>query len=81
MSAPCHVRARLRSTPLPQLLCVRPGASSAHTAAKRRVDHHHVASRPRVVFAFTIEGDRITAIDLLADPETLAGLDLEVLDD
>ncbi|HEV8565601.1 MAG TPA: hypothetical protein VGQ92_00720 [Actinoplanes sp.] len=37
--------------------------------------------RPRVVFAFTIEGDRITAIDLLADPETLAGLDLEVLDD
>jgi RNA polymerase sigma-70 factor (ECF subfamily) len=37
--------------------------------------------RPRVVFAFTIEGDRITAIDLLADPKTLAGLDLEVLDD
>jgi predicted RNA-binding protein len=37
--------------------------------------------RPRVVFAFTIEGDRITAIDLLADHKTLAGLDLEVFDD
>jgi hypothetical protein len=37
--------------------------------------------KPRLVFAFTIEDDRITAIDLLADPQTLAGLDLEILDD
>jgi hypothetical protein len=32
-----------------------------------------------VIFAFTIDGDRITAIDLLADPATLAELDLEIL--
>jgi RNA polymerase sigma-70 factor, ECF subfamily len=37
--------------------------------------------KPRVAFAFTIEGDRITAIDLLADPETLAGFDLQFLED
>ena len=33
--------------------------------------------KPRVVFAFTITGDSVTAIELLADPETLAALDLE----
>jgi RNA polymerase sigma factor (sigma-70 family) len=35
---------------------------------------------PRVVFAFTIEDGRITAIDLLADPETLSTLTLQPLD-
>lgn len=30
----------------------------------------------RVVFRFTFEGDTITAIDLIADPETIAGLNL-----
>jgi RNA polymerase sigma factor (sigma-70 family) len=37
--------------------------------------------RPRVVFGFTIRGGRIVEIDLLADPERLSGLDLEVLGD
>jgi hypothetical protein len=35
---------------------------------------------PRVAFTFTIEDGRITAIDLLADPETLTTLTLQVLD-
>jgi RNA polymerase sigma factor (sigma-70 family) len=35
--------------------------------------------RPRVVFAFTIRGDRIARIELLADPERLRRLDLQVL--
>src|SRR3954447_20180363 len=35
--------------------------------------------KPQAVFAFTIEGDSITGIDLLADPGTLAELHLEIL--
>jgi RNA polymerase sigma factor (sigma-70 family) len=34
----------------------------------------------RVVYGFTTSGDRITAIDLIADPERLAELDLVVLE-
>jgi len=34
---------------------------------------------PRVVFDFTIRGGKIVAIDMLADPERLRELDLEVL--
>jgi RNA polymerase sigma-70 factor (ECF subfamily) len=34
---------------------------------------------PRVVFAFTVEDGAVTAIDLLADPGTLAGLQLQPL--
>jgi RNA polymerase sigma factor (sigma-70 family) len=37
--------------------------------------------QPRVVFAFTIRGGRIVAIDLLADPERLRRLDLAILED
>ena len=37
--------------------------------------------RPRVVFAFTIARAKIVAIDILADPERLRGLDLAVLND
>ena len=37
------------------------------------------AGRPRVVFGFTITGGKITAIDMLADPERLRRLDLIVL--
>jgi len=33
----------------------------------------------RVVYRFTTEGDRITAIDLIADPERLRDLDLETV--
>jgi RNA polymerase sigma factor (sigma-70 family) len=33
--------------------------------------------QPRVVFAFTIEGGRVVAIDLLADPARIGALDLE----
>ena len=35
--------------------------------------------RPRVVFGFTIAGGRIVEIELLADPERLRQLDLEIL--
>jgi RNA polymerase sigma factor (sigma-70 family) len=34
---------------------------------------------PKVVFAFTIEDGAVTAIDLIADPERLAGFDVEPL--
>jgi RNA polymerase sigma factor (sigma-70 family) len=37
--------------------------------------------RPVRVLAFTVVHDRIAAIDIVADPERLAGLDLTVLDD
>ncbi len=37
--------------------------------------------QPRVVFAFTITGGKIVAIDLLADPALLGQLDLAVLND
>ena len=36
--------------------------------------------QPRVAFAFTVAGGRITAIDLIADRETLAGLHFELLE-
>jgi RNA polymerase sigma factor (sigma-70 family) len=39
------------------------------------------AGEPRVVFAFTITGGKIVAIDLLADPERLRQLDLAMLDE
>ncbi len=35
---------------------------------------------PRVVLAFTVVGERIVGIDLVADPDRLAALDLEVID-
>ncbi len=35
--------------------------------------------RPRVVFAFTIEGGRIAAVDLIADPERLDRLQLKLI--
>jgi RNA polymerase sigma factor (sigma-70 family) len=34
---------------------------------------------PRVVFGFTVEDGRIVGIELLADPDVLAGLELEIL--
>jgi RNA polymerase sigma-70 factor (ECF subfamily) len=37
--------------------------------------------RPRVVFGFTITGGKIVAVEMVADPTRLAGLDLTVLDD
>jgi RNA polymerase sigma-70 factor (ECF subfamily) len=36
-----------------------------------------VGGRPRVVFSFTLREDRVSAIDLLGDPETLRDLHLE----
>jgi len=36
--------------------------------------------KPRVAFVFTIEGGKITAIELRADPARLAGLDVVVLE-
>jgi RNA polymerase sigma-70 factor (ECF subfamily) len=35
--------------------------------------------QPKVVFSFTIAGDKITAIEMLADPDVLGGLDVVVL--
>jgi RNA polymerase sigma factor (sigma-70 family) len=40
-----------------------------------------VDGRPQSVLSVTIRGDRITAVDILADPDRLAGLDLSVLED
>jgi RNA polymerase sigma-70 factor (ECF subfamily) len=37
--------------------------------------------QPRVVLSFTVMGEKITAIDLLADPERLRQLDLTILTD
>jgi RNA polymerase sigma-70 factor, ECF subfamily len=37
--------------------------------------------QPRVVFSFTLSGGKITAIDLLGDPEVLAQLDVVTLQD
>ena len=37
--------------------------------------------RPRVVFEFTIEGGKIVAIDLVADPERLGRMEPAVLDE
>jgi RNA polymerase sigma-70 factor (ECF subfamily) len=39
-----------------------------------------VGGTPRVVFDFVVRGGRVSGITLLADPDTLAGMDLEVLD-
>jgi RNA polymerase sigma-70 factor (ECF subfamily) len=36
--------------------------------------------KPRVVFSFTITHGKITAIELVADPERLRHLDLAILD-
>ena len=38
-----------------------------------------VDGRPRVVFGFTITGGKIVGIDMISDPRTLRGLDLEIL--
>ena len=40
-----------------------------------------VDGRPRVVYRFTTSGERIAAIDLIADPARLGRLDLVILDD
>jgi hypothetical protein len=36
--------------------------------------------RPRVAFVFTLAGDRIAGIDLVADPAHLKELAVEILD-
>jgi RNA polymerase sigma-70 factor (ECF subfamily) len=38
------------------------------------------AGEPRVVFGLTFAAGRITAIDLLADPELLRELEIELVD-
>jgi RNA polymerase sigma-70 factor (ECF subfamily) len=38
------------------------------------------AERPRVVFRFTVSGEKIVGIDLIADPESLRELDLVILE-
>jgi RNA polymerase sigma factor (sigma-70 family) len=38
------------------------------------------ADRPRVVYDFTVRDGRIVAIDLIADPDRLSGLDLTIVD-
>ena len=39
-----------------------------------------VGGKARVVFDFLVQGGRVTGITLLADPDTLEGMDLEVFD-
>jgi RNA polymerase sigma-70 factor (ECF subfamily) len=36
--------------------------------------------KPRVLFLFTVEGDSIASISLVADPEAIAAMDIEILD-
>ncbi len=36
--------------------------------------------KPRVLFLFAMEGDRITSISLVADPEAIASMEIEILD-
>lgn len=36
--------------------------------------------KPRVLFLFTVEDDRIVSISLVADPEAIAGMEIEILD-
>lgn len=38
------------------------------------------AGRPRMVYAFATRGSRLTAIDLIGDPERLGEIDLVVPD-
>jgi hypothetical protein len=38
-----------------------------------------VRGQPRVVYSFTISGEKVTAIDLIADPAHLRELDLVIL--
>jgi RNA polymerase sigma factor (sigma-70 family) len=40
-----------------------------------------VDGRPRVVFEFTVAGERIVGINMISDPTTIGGLDLELLAD
>jgi RNA polymerase sigma-70 factor (ECF subfamily) len=40
-----------------------------------------VADRPKVAWAFTISGDRVEHIEMMATPATLDDLDLRLLDD
>jgi hypothetical protein len=39
------------------------------------------AGQPRVVYSFTVDDDKITAIDLIGDPVRLREFDLTILDD
>ncbi len=57
----------------------------ARPAQLARVDGHAGAvwapgGQPWVVFGFTIAGGKIVRIELIADPEQLGELDLEVID-
>jgi RNA polymerase sigma-70 factor (ECF subfamily) len=55
---------RLARGATPALLSGEPGAAWVH------------AGQLRVLYAFTIEGDRITAIDLIGDPARFAGVEV-----
>ena len=37
-----------------------------------------MGGKPQVVFRFTVVGDLVTAIEMLGDPDTISGLDLEL---
>jgi RNA polymerase sigma factor (sigma-70 family) len=56
--------------------------SGADLTSQRTANREIAASgEPRVVFAFTIIDGKIAAIDMLADPERLRQLDVEMLSD
>ena len=37
-----------------------------------------MGGKPQVVFRFTVDGDLVTAIEMIGDPDTIDGLDLEL---
>ena len=37
-----------------------------------------MGGKPQVVFRFTVDGDLISGIEMIGDPDTISGLDLEL---
>ena len=62
---------------------VLPARPRSQAGAPRRSSRRRVAAPtgPRVVYRFTVSDERITAIDLIADPAHLQQLDLVILND
>jgi hypothetical protein len=57
------------------------GGTASHSSTEPPERVWVPGGKPRVVFAFTITGGTIVAIDLIADPTRLGQLDLALLKD
>jgi RNA polymerase sigma-70 factor (ECF subfamily) len=60
-------------------------AGRAEAARLAMIDGQYGAAwvtggKPRVVFLFTAEGDQIASVSLVADPEAIAAMEIEILD-